>query len=124
MEKIEKDIKSEFVERPWGSYETIDGGDYTGYKVKKIIVLPHQRLSFQSHNSRCEHWIIVSGIGKLQLGENFFPVEENTHIYIAKYEKHRIENTGEEPLIFIETQIGNYLGEDDIIRYEDDYKRV
>jgi len=110
--------------RPWGHYETIHGDDYTSYKVKKIVVLPYKRLSLQSHNKRCEHWVIVSGKGKVQLDKDFLIVEKNSHIYIPVETTHRIENIGDELLVFIETQIGSYLGEDDIIRYEDDYNRV
>lgn len=128
LDRIEENYKKSkldsLVQRPWGSYETIHGDDHSGYKVKKIIVLPSQRLSLQSHTQRSEHWVIVSGLGKVQLGDEFLLVDKNTHICIDKHQKHRIENRGEELLVFIETQVGSYLGEDDIIRYQDDYNRV
>lgn len=112
------------IMRPWGYYETIYGDDYTGYKVKRIVVLPFKRLSLQSHDIRCEHWVIVSGKGKVQLHNESIVVEKDSYVYIPVKALHRIENTEDIPLEFIETQIGSYLGENDITRYEDDYNRV
>ena len=112
------------VERPWGEYCTINGGDYEGFKVKKIIVRPGCRLSLQSHANRSEHWVIAQGVAKVQLGDEFTELRRNHYIYIPVNSRHRIENIGNEPLVFIETQIGDYLGEDDITRYEDDYNRA
>ncbi len=110
--------------RPWGSYTILNGDDHSGYKVKRIDVLPLQRLSLQSHNYRSEYWTIVSGEGLVELGDTSIKVNKESTIHIKKGEKHRIQNTSStEPLVFIEVQIGEYLGEDDIIRYEDDYKR-
>ena len=109
--------------RPWGYYETIYGDDHNGYKVKKIVVYPHKRLSLQSHNNRSEHWVIVNGTGKVQVGEEFYMVNKNEHVYIPVKAIHRIENIGDDLLELIETQVGDYLGEDDIIRYEDDFGR-
>jgi len=111
-------------ERTWGWYRNIEEDDHANYKVKVICVKIGQRLSLQSHNNRSEHWVIVKGKGKIQVGENIFVVEKNQHVYIPVKEMHRIENIGDELLEFTETQIGDYLGEDDIIRYEDDYGRV
>jgi mannose-1-phosphate guanylyltransferase/mannose-6-phosphate isomerase len=111
------------VHRPWGWYKTIDGGDLNGFKVKRIAVYPGKRLSLQSHNKREEHWVIVNGTGIVQVGENIFNVERGKHIHIHIMEKHRITNIGEVLLQFTETQIGEYLGEDDILRYEDDFGR-
>ena len=111
------------VNRPWGWYATIDGNDYTGYKVKKICVWPNSRLSLQSHNRRSEHWVIIKGDAIVQIGGDYLEMNKNQHVYIPKNTLHRIENIGNEPLIFIETQIGEYLGEEDIVRYEDDYNR-
>ena len=111
------------VLRPWGSYQNIQEDEHSGYKVKIICVNIGQRLSLQSHNERSEHWVIVRGKGKVQIGQEFIMVEKNDHVYIPKKELHRIENIGDEILEFTETQIGFYLGEDDIIRYEDDYGR-
>lgn len=109
-------------QRPWGNYTILDEG--IGYKVKRIIVNPGMRLSLQSHNKRSEHWVIVQGRGKVQVNEIVKEVVYNDVIYIPKEALHRIENTGQDTLIFIETQVGDYLGEDDIIRYSDDFGRV
>lgn len=112
------------VERPWGSYEsiyTIEGKT----QVKRITVKPKCRLSLQSHYKRSEHWVVVQGIGKVQVGKDFLTLHENQHVYIPKETLHRIENLkDDEDLAFIETQVGSYLGEDDIVRYEDDFGRV
>ena len=111
------------VHRPWGWYKNIEGNDLNGFKVKRIAVYPAKRLSLQSHNKRSEHWVIVRGEGMIQLGINHIYVKKGDHIFIPVKEKHRITNTGVDLLEFTETQIGEYLGEDDIIRYEDDYGR-
>jgi mannose-1-phosphate guanylyltransferase/mannose-6-phosphate isomerase len=110
--------------RPWGWYINIQGDDHSGFKVKRIGVYPGKRLSLQSHNHRSEHWVIVKGNAKLQIGNDILFLTENQHVYIPKTVLHRIENVGNELLEFIETQIGNYLGEDDIVRYQDDFGRV
>ena len=89
-----------------------------------ICVYPKSRLSLQTHKKRSEHWVIITGYAKVQLGGDFLELRENQHIYIPKQTLHRIENIGETNVLFIETQIGDYLGEDDIIRYEDDYNRA
>jgi len=110
--------------RPWGWYCNIEGNDNSGFKVKRIAVYPGKRLSLQTHERRSEHWVIVKGIGKMQLGGDFLTLTVNQSIYIPKKTLHRIENIGDELLEFVETQIGDYLGEDDIIRYDDDFGRV
>ena len=110
--------------RPWGWYINIEGGTNTGFKVKRIGVYPGKRLSLQSHNRRSEHWVIVKGNAIVQVGNNFHNMTKDQYIYIPVKELHRIENVGEEILEFVETQIGDYLGEDDIVRYEDDFGRV
>ena len=118
--------------RPWGQYESfIDfhennlHNDESGYKVKRIIVKPNSRLSLQSHDHRSEHWILVQGSGLVQVGDDTFNLQKNQHIFIPKNSKHRMTNTNnEEELVFIEVQIGNYLGEDDITRYQDDFGRT
>ena len=112
------------VFRPWGWYINIEGTDKTGFKVKKIGVYPGKRLSLQSHNSRSEHWVIVTGKARVQVGKDVLNLETNQHVYIPKETLHRMENPGDEIVEFIETQIGDYLGEDDIVRYEDDFGRV
>ena len=112
------------VFRPWGWYINVDGGDNSGSKVKRIGVYPGKRLSLQSHNKRSEHWVIVKGHARVQVGDDFLNLEPNQHVYIPKKTLHRMENTGDVVVEFIETQIGSYLGEDDIVRYEDDFGRV
>jgi mannose-1-phosphate guanylyltransferase/mannose-6-phosphate isomerase len=109
------------VFRPWGSYEGIDNGD--NFQVKHIIVNPGAKLSLQMHHKRAEHWIVVSGTARVTCGEKVFPLKENQSTYIPLGEKHRLENTGAEPLHLIEVQSGSYLGEDDIVRFEDTYGR-
>ena len=108
--------------RPWGIYEILDS--QTNFKVKRVVVLPGKRLSYQSHEKRAEHWFIVQGSGEVTLnGENFgCTVGDTFDIEIGK--KHRIHNTGVQDLIFIEVQTGTYFGEDDICRYEDDFGRI
>lgn len=109
--------------RPWGWYICIDGDDNSGSKVKRIGVYPGKRLSLQSHKHRAEHWVIVKGIAKVQVGHDFHILHPNQSIYIPTGTLHRMENTGTDMVEFVETQIGEYLGEDDIIRYEDDFGR-
>jgi mannose-1-phosphate guanylyltransferase/mannose-6-phosphate isomerase len=112
------------VIRPWGFYKNIEGNDINGFKVKKIVVFPGKRLSLQSHNFRSEHWVIVKGSAKVTLGTETFYLNTDNYIYIPIKTLHRIENVGESLLEFTETQVGNYLGEDDIIRYQDDFGRI
>jgi len=107
------------VHRPWGTYETLIE-DY-GYKVKKIVVKPGKRLSLQKHFHRNEHWIIVSGTAEVEVGEESFILRPNESTYIKMGEKHRLSNPGKIPLVIIEVQVGEYTGEDDIVRIEDDY---
>lgn len=106
---------------PWGSWEVLLDANYC--KVKRIIVHPEQRLSYQKHQQREEHWTIVKGIGIFTLDGTVQDVTEGDTLFIAKQACHRIENPGNTPLIFIEIQRGSYFGEDDIIRLEDDYHR-
>jgi len=110
------------VYRPWGSYEGIDNGDR--HQVKHIIVNPGAKLSLQMHHKRAEHWIVVSGTAQVTCDDKVFPLHENESTYIPLGSKHRLENTGEEPLHLIEVQSGSYLGEDDIVRFEDTYGRA
>ena len=112
------------VFRPWGWYINIDGDDDNGSKVKRIGVYPGKRLSLQSHTKRSEHWVVVKGQAKVQVGEDFHILHKNQSIYIPVGVLHRMENIGQDNVEFIETQIGDYLGEDDIIRYQDDFGRV
>lgn len=112
------------VYRPWGWYVNVEGHDHNGFKVKHIGVYPKKRLSLQSHNHRSEHWVIVKGHAKVQVGKDFLELKTNQHVYIPKETLHRMENIGDTMVEFVETQIGTYLGEDDIVRYEDDFGRV
>ena len=115
-ENREEILTHKKVFRPWGYYENIHGDNHSGFKVKKITVYPGKRLSLQSHNYRSEHWVIVKGNAKLVVEDDIFFLNKAQHVYIPVKTLHRIENVGEELLEFTETQIGDYLGEDDIIR--------
>ena len=107
--------------RPWGTYTILDEND--GYKVKRIVVKPGKRLSLQKHFHRSEHWVVVSGTAKVTKGKEEFLVHANESTYIPMGEIHRLENIDKIPLVMIEAQVGEYLGEDDIIRIDDDFKR-
>jgi len=109
------------VYRPWGYYDSIDYGE--GFQVKRIFVNPGAKLSLQKHKKRAEHWVIVKGIALITCREKVFQLKENQSTYIPKGEIHRLENRETSPLEIIEIQTGSYLGEDDIIRLEDDYER-
>lgn len=109
------------VYRPWGSYEGIDAGGR--YQVKRLTVNPGQKLSLQLHHHRAEHWIVVSGTAKVVRGDEEILLTENQSTYIPLGAKHRLENPGLVPLQLIEVQSGSYLGEDDIVRFEDVYNR-
>ena len=111
----------EVAERPWGKYEVLAEQD--GYKVKRITVLPGGRLSLQSHRHRAEHWVVVTGIATVTIGEIVQKVAVNEHVHIPLQAKHRLENFTDDLVVLIEVQSGLYLGEDDIIRYEDIYGR-
>ena len=110
------------VTRPWGLYTVMQEG--LGYKIKRIEVKPGASLSLQLHHRRSEHWVVVAGTATVTRGDETFPVEEYGSTYIPVREKHRLENTGSVPLVIIEIQCGDYLGEDDIVRFEDRYGRV
>jgi mannose-1-phosphate guanylyltransferase / mannose-6-phosphate isomerase len=109
------------VHRPWGSYQSVDMGER--HQVKRIIVKPGERLSLQKHHHRSEHWIVVRGAARVTVNEDIKIVHENESIYIPIGAVHRLENPGKILLELIEVQTGSYLGEDDIIRLEDDYRR-
>ena len=108
-------------ERPWGSFEHLLDTEYC--KVKRIIVKPEQRLSYQYHHERTEHWVIVQGAATVTLDDKIHTFIEGDVVQIDCETKHRVENKSEQDLIFIETQTGTYFGEDDIVRIEDDYGR-
>jgi mannose-1-phosphate guanylyltransferase / mannose-6-phosphate isomerase len=109
------------VFRPWGSYDSLDNGER--FQVKRLTVRPGGVLSLQMHNHRAEHWVVVSGTARITRGDEVFLLEENQSTYIAVGVRHRIENPGKVPLHIIEVQSGGYLGEDDIVRFEDQYGR-
>ena len=109
------------VYRPWGSYEGVTAGER--FQVKRIVVNPGACLSLQMHHHRAEHWIVVRGTAKVTRGDDVFLISENQSTYIPLGEKHRLENPGAVPLEIIEVQSGSYLGEDDIVRFEDNYGR-
>ncbi|MEQ1274403.1 mannose-1-phosphate guanylyltransferase/mannose-6-phosphate isomerase [Acinetobacter ursingii] len=109
------------VYRPWGKYDSIDHAER--YQVKRITVKPGQKLSIQMHHHRAEHWIVVSGTARIHKGKDNFLLSENESVYIPLGEIHALENPGKVPLELIEVQSGSYLGEDDIVRFEDMYGR-
>ena len=129
--KLAEDLRSEGrpeplvhprVYRPWGSYEAVDGAD--GFQVKRIIVNPGAALSLQKHRRRAEHWVVVRGAAKITRHDETFHLKANESTYIPIGVLHRLENPGAEPLHLIEIQTGDYLGEDDIVRVEDDFGRT
>ena len=112
----------ERVYRPWGYYETLNFGER--FQVKLIMVKPEGKLSLQMHHHRAEHWIVVSGTAKVTVGNETRLVSANETAYIPLGVAHRLENPGKVPLQLIEVQSGDYLGEDDIVRFEDIYRRT
>ncbi|PYS83127.1 MAG: mannose-6-phosphate isomerase [Acidobacteria bacterium] len=121
-EKNGPDNSPLFDRRPWGSFTVLDEGE--GFKVKRIEVLPGKRLSYQRHARRAEHWMVVAGTARVTLdgGERVVRCGETMDIRVGA--AHRVENPGADLLVFIEIQRGDYLGEDDIVRLEDDFGRV
>ena len=109
------------VSRPWGTYSVLE--DTERYKIKRIVVKPGKRLSLQKHLHRSEHWVVVSGTATCTVGDKVFYVRPNESTYIQIGEVHRLQNEGNLPLVIVEVQVGEYTGEDDIIRLQDDYKR-
>ena len=108
--------------RPWGSFHTLEAGP--GYKIKRLVVLPGQRLSLQRHRRRTEHWVVVAGTATVVNGTRTLPLRRRACTVIPRQAWHRIENHGRVPVIIIEVQHGTYLGEDDIVRKQDDYGRT
>lgn len=111
-----------FEERPWGRFEIMRDKEH--FKSKVIVVHGNSQISYQSHAKREEHWIVTKGMGEVVLNDKVIPVQRGTYVHIPLGAKHRIRNTQAEPLEFIEVQLGSYFGEDDIVRYQDDYKRT
>ena len=114
-------LQARKVHRPWGWYDSVDAG--ARFQVKRIVVNPGASLSLQMHHHRAEHWIVVQGTARVTRGDEVFLVSENQSTYIPLGERHRLENPGKVPLEMIEVQSGSYLGEDDIVRFEDVYGR-
>ena len=110
------------VYRPWGYYESIDNA--AGFQVKRLMVSPGQAISLQLHHRRSEHWVVVSGRARVTRGDDLIYLDANQSTYIPLGMKHRLENPGQVPLYIIEVQSGDYLGEDDIVRFEDRYNRA
>ncbi len=110
------------VHRPWGTYATLKTED--GYQVKRITVAPGQKLSLQYHHKRAEHWVLTQGKAIVQVGDEEFETGPGEYRYIPLGEKHRLTNAGDTELVLVEVQVGNYLGEDDIVRLDDDYGRL
>jgi len=110
------------VHRPWGSYTVLEEG--SGYKVKRVTVNPGGRLSLQLHHKRSEHWVVIAGTARVTRGEDVFDLQIGHSTEIPVETKHRLENPGQNTLHIIEVQNGPYLGEDDIVRYKDDYGRT
>jgi len=108
-------------ERPWGLFEVLYAEE--GMKVKRITVHPGQRLSLQSHNHRGEDWLILEGIARVELDNKVLHLHPHQAVHIPPQARHRVACESRENLVFVEVQRGSYLGEDDIVRYEDDYKR-
>jgi len=108
--------------RPWGTYTVLEEG--ANFKIKRIVVKPGAKLSMQMHKHRSEHWVVVSGVATITNNEIEFTLNENQSTYISKTHRHRLENKGTEPLAIIEVQCGDYVGEDDIVRFDDKYGRV
>ncbi len=119
--KAEEHLTHRTVYRPWGSYTVLEIGDR--YKIKRIVINPGAKLSHQMHNHRSEHWVVVSGTARVTNGDKIYDVHPNESTYIPMSTKHRLENAGKIPVQIIEVQNGEYLEEDDIVRFDDDYKR-
>lgn len=109
------------VRRPWGGYKIIEAGD--GYQVKKLSVLPGRRISLQLHRKRSERWVVIKGTATVTRGDEVFDLEVNESTFIPLEVVHRLENRKASILELIEVQVGAYLGEDDIVRFEDDFGR-
>jgi mannose-1-phosphate guanylyltransferase/mannose-6-phosphate isomerase len=126
-EKLAVDERLELLEkpemfRPWGKYESLS--EQEGYKVKLLTVAPGSQLSLQKHINRAEHWVVISGTAEVTVGEDLLVLQPNESTFIPINTKHRLKNPGTEPLRVIEVQTGDYLGEDDIVRFEDVYGRA
>lgn len=117
----EERVNHRRVYRPWGSYEGIDAGE--GFQVKRLVVNPGKKLSLQLHHKRAEHWVVVRGVATVTCGDRVFDLKANESTFIPLEEKHRLENRQDTLLEVIEVQSGDYLGEDDVVRFDDDFGR-
>ncbi|HLN98226.1 MAG TPA: phosphomannose isomerase type II C-terminal cupin domain [Pyrinomonadaceae bacterium] len=122
MVEKDSDNSPRFDQRPWGTFTVLDEVD--GFKVKRIEVWPGKRLSYQKHAQRAEHWFVVQGTARVTLDDVVTIVSAGQAVDIPIGAAHRVENAGDETLVFIEVQRGRYLGEDDIVRLQDDFGRV
>ena len=122
MQDATADTSPKFDQRPWGTFTVLDEGN--NFKVKRIEVLPGKRLSYQKHAQRAEHWVVVQGTARVTLDDAEITVPAGSAIDISVGAAHRVENPGAELLVFIEVQRGSYLGEDDIVRLQDDFGRT
>jgi mannose-1-phosphate guanylyltransferase len=109
------------VYRPWGTYTVLEEGP--NFKIKRIVVNPNESLSLQMHHHRSEHWVVVNGTAEVQNGDDKLILQKNESTFIPCKNKHRLQNRSQTPLIIIEVQTGDYLGEDDIVRFDDVYGR-
>lgn len=119
---IKPDLADSVVQRPWGGFCVLEEG--AGYKIKRIWVNAGEILSLQTHEQRDEHWVVVKGTAEVTLDEKIIRLEKNQSVFIPRRAKHRTANPGLDTMEFIEVQVGEYLGEDDIVRYEDKYGRL
>src|SRR5258708_10800770 len=122
MAETKTETSPRFDERPWGNFTVLD--EAASFKVKRIEVFPGKRLSYQKHAQRAEHWVVVQGTARVTLDDRDIIVAAGEAIDIAIGAAHRVENPGNETLVFIEVQRGGYLGEDDIVRLQDDFGRA
>jgi mannose-1-phosphate guanylyltransferase/mannose-6-phosphate isomerase len=127
IEKLKEENRKEAIEhqeifRPWGSYKTLETGDR--YRIKRVVVKPGESLSLQMHHHRTEHWVVIRGTAQVTIGDKTFFVHEGESTFVPKSTLHRLANLGKVPLELIEVQNGEYVEEDDIVRFEDKYGRV
>jgi mannose-1-phosphate guanylyltransferase/mannose-6-phosphate isomerase len=117
-----KNIIGEVVHRPWGTYQSLL--EEKGYQIKKIVVHPGEQLSLQYHHQRSEHWVVTQGKGIVKINKEKHDAKKGDYFFIPLKAVHRLSNSGKDPLIIVEIQSGEYLGEDDIVRLEDNYGRI
>ena len=115
-------VTHQMVFRPWGSYTVLE--ECANFKIKRLVVNPGAALSLQSHQHRSEHWVVVSGVATVSNNETNYILQENQSTYIPKMHRHRLANNSNVPLSIIEVQCGEYVGEDDILRFDDNYGRA